>query len=141
MGPSLCGHRHLVWLGCACDHSSCSRRSCAPLQGFPLVLASGAGTGAVGSAGVAAPGLTCDMSGLTSAFPAGTAAVAAVLPGRWQDRGMGVWTVPCWGTLGCCPRWGIVLRALCCAVPGCEHLGAVSSDTGYPGVLCCAVLC
>lgn len=27
------------------------------------------------------------------------------------------------------------------AVLGCEHLGAVSSDTGYPGVLCCAVLC
>lgn len=51
-------------------------------RGFPLVLASGAGTGAAGTAGVAAPGLTCDMSGLASTFPAGTAAVAAVLPGR-----------------------------------------------------------
>lgn len=53
---------------------------------------------------------------------------------------MGVWMVLCHSTLGCCPGWGGVLRVLCCAVPGCGHLGAVSSDTGCPGVLCCTRL-
>lgn len=144
--PPLCRHSHLLSPSCAHGHSSCSRRSCAPFQGLSISpgfwswhrcckQCHGARTG------VAAPGLTCDMGGLASAFPAGAAVVAAVLPGRghgWQDSRIGVWTVLCWGTLGCCPGWGEYSG--CCAVPGCGHLGAVSGDTGHPGVLCCARL-
>lgn len=51
---------------------------------------------------------------------------------------MGVWTVPCCGTLGCCPGWGGVLRVLCCA--GLWAPGGCDGDTGYPGVLCCTRL-
>lgn len=36
MGPSLCGHRHLLSLGCARGHSTCSGRSCVPFQGLSI---------------------------------------------------------------------------------------------------------
>lgn len=84
MGPSLCGHRHLLSLGCAHGHSTCSGRSCVPFQG--LSISPGFWSWHCrqchdARTGVAAPGLSCDMSGLASAFPAGAAALAAVLPG------------------------------------------------------------